>query len=396
MLQDNSPMQKIHLFNPDNDLAIAHFGEYYTAPAAALRIGRDLAVLPLWFSEKGAWIVGRQLADTHFQNAIMELGLEMNLLPWEAIGSTPGDIVPWGWNPSLKRKLIDAGVAEWRLPSGDELLLLKGYSSRENAVEMLRCLKKTGDFFCGESFRFQETANLLDYLLAYPDSVLKMPFSGSGRGLVWIREKITGKQTDWAKRVIKEQGCVIAEPVVEKVHDFAMEFFLENRKAVFAGYSLFQSAASGAYAGNFLLSDAAIERQLSQYIPRETLFQLKNLLEKKLPAYFPKYRGFAGVDMMICLEDGNYRIQPCVEINVRMNMGMVAHTLRERFVQDGTRGVFAIDFFKKKGEASQFHSANIKAYPLLIQEKRIAKGYLNLTPIDEHTGFVAYVIVEPT
>ncbi len=70
--------------------------------------------------------------------------------------------------------------------------------------------------FCGGNHIFFTN---MEELLAYQHStpgnkVLKMPLSGSGKGLIWILGgKITDKQVDWCRRVIRLQGGVVAEPV---------------------------------------------------------------------------------------------------------------------------------------------------------------------------------------
>ncbi len=77
--------------------------------------------------------------------------------------------------------------------------------------------------------------------------------------------------------------------------------------------------------GNELLSDRRIEEKLSANISFTLMQQLRETLLVKLAGYFPLYTGYAGVDMMICETAGGYRVQPCVEINMRMNMGVAAH-----------------------------------------------------------------------
>ena len=64
------------------------------------------------------------------------------------------------------------------------------------------------------------------------------------------------------------QGGVIAEPIYNKVEDFALEFYSDGAGEVtFAGYSLFRTGKSGMYEGNYLLSNEAIRGKLSQYVP---------------------------------------------------------------------------------------------------------------------------------
>lgn len=220
-----------------------------------------------------------------------------------------------------------------------------------------------------------------------------MPNSGSGKGLVWIKEGITDKQTDWCRRVIREQDGVIAEPVLEKVQDFAMEFFVENGNVNFSGYSLFKSAVSGAYLGNFLLSDTDTEKTLSKRVSIETLHWLKAFYLKKLPEYFPHYNGYIGVDMMVCGTEKDYRIQPCVEMNLRMNMGVAARIFHDKFVHPDSSGKFVVDFFKREGDAVHFQQKMRKDFPLSVENGKIMSGFMNLTPISEETNYVAWVVV---
>ena len=51
--------------------------------------------------------------------------------------------------------------------------------------------------------------------------------------------------------------------------------------------------------------------------------------------------GFLGVDMMVCRQkEGHpYAINPHVEINLRMNMGIVSHVLSDHFIVPGGRDI---------------------------------------------------------
>lgn len=382
----------MYLFNPDNDLALANFSTNYTPPASALKIAVDLALLPAWFAPDGEKVIAEGKLDEDFLSSVKAvLPIKSSLISFDEIGTMPDNekIIPWGWNPALRKKLMDMGVREEKMPSMNDLKLLQQYSSRQNAVKMLRELKLLRNDFCGESHFFENVEELLNYLPTEINSVLKMPNSGSGKGLVWIQGNITDKQTDWAKRVIREQGGVIAEPVFNKTQDFAMEFFVENGKADFTGYSLFKSAASGAYMGNFLLSDNDIEKTLSKFVSAETLHWLQQFYLKKLPEYFPQYSGYIGVDMMICPS----LVQPCVEMNLRMNMGMVARIFHDRFVHAASLGKFVVDFFKKQGEALAFQQKMQKDFPLTVEDGKIVSGFLNLTPVSWETKYVVWVLL---
>lgn len=157
--------------------------------------------------------------------------------------------------------------------------------------------------------------------------VLKAPWSGSGRGLLKVSSASWNTQlAGWAARILRVQGAVMAEPIYDKAVDFAMEFYVEKQNGVrFAGYSLFETDAHGNYKLNLLLSNTEIEHRLSAYVSREILHEVRSCLLSALQRLLKDdYKGYLGVDMMICRVAGGYVVHPCVEINLRMNMGVVS------------------------------------------------------------------------
>ena len=388
----------MYIFNPDNDLALANFNPHFTAPASALKMRYDLAMLPVWYAPNGTLVVAESELNYRYLEKLKQiLPINNSFIPFSQIANYPvSEVKPWGWSPSLRKQLIQLGVNEQLLPSISDIEELRNYTGRMNAVKLLHEFKVWNPAFCGDSYFHNEIDGLLAYLKnANGDQVLKMPYSGSGKGIVWIKDAITDKQTDWSKRVIKIQGGVVVEPALNKVQDFAMEFEMTTSGIRFVGYSFFQSAPSGAYVGNLLLSDSDIEDRLSAYIERSLLEYLKAKLKTKLTEYFSNYRGYLGVDMMVCkTSKSGYQLQPCVEVNMRMNMGIVAHRIYERFVHPNSTGMFSIEYFKQEGEA-QNHASTIQSdNPLIIKDGKIKNGYLSLTPVDKHTQYIASVYIK--
>ncbi len=427
----------VYLFNPENDLALANFSANYMPPASVVRMAREMALLPIWYAGSGNRFTGnagdgirhsqdivgeerdvpgnltgvtinqREIGEgitviaegeenLAFLDRMKELfDLKVCLVPMSSLASYPDAvIVPWGWNPSLVRELRAFGVSERRLPTMKDLEQLRGYTHRKHAVETLADLKSLDERLTGEPRYVTSVEELLAYLESVPgDKVLKMPLSGSGKGLIWILGGITDKQVDWCRRVIRGQGGVVVEPIWDRVRDFAMEFWLDNGTARFAGYSLFRTAASGAYMGNELLTDARIEEVLASYLPVSLLHRIREKLLHLLPTRFPRYRGYVGVDMMVCASPEGYKVHPCVEINMRMNMGVVSHAFHERYVQQGAEGMFTVDYFKRPESALSFHRKMEREHPLTVKGNKIITGYLPLTPVTADTRYVAYVVI---
>ena len=388
----------MYIFNPDSDLALANFNANFTAPASACKMRHDLALLPLWYATCNSSIIAEGELNKRLLKELKSiLPISSSLISFSQLSDySDSKVKPWGWNPALIKQLVQSGINEQMLPSMFDVELLRSYSGRQNAMKLLSDLKALNSSFCGESFYYTNIDQLLVYLYNVNSSqVLKMPYSGSGKGLVWTKGEITDKQIDWCKRVINMQGGIVVEPVLNKVQDFAMEFEMTNTGIQFIGYSLFSSAPSGAYIGNVLLSDSDIEDRLSVYIERGLLKKLQSILKRKLIEYFPHYRGCLGVDMMVCKTDeSSYQLQPCVEVNMRMNMGIVAHRICESFIHPNSTGVFSINYFKQDGEA-QNHALTMQSKnPLIIEHDRIKSGYLALTPFDRDTRYVANILIK--
>lgn len=388
----------MYLFNPDHDLALANFMSNFTSPASARKLRSDLAMLPVWYAPDNAAVIAENnLNNLFLENIKSKFSIHNSLISFSQLENYPLlKVKPWGWNPAVRRQFLESGVSEHHLPTLAALESIRSYSGRQNAVQLMAELKAMNRHFCGESYYFTAIDELLNYVYASQgDQVLKMPYSGSGKGIVWIKGEITDKQIDWCKRVINRQGGIVIEPVLNRVQDFAMEFEMTDSGIQFVGYSLFQSAASGAYVGNLLISDDAIEKKLSAFVGVDLLKELRTMLETKLRAYFPRYQGYMGVDMMICeTSESNFQLQPCIEINMRMNMGIVAHRLYERFIHQDSSGLFTINFFKQEGEAKSYEQKMQHDHPLIIEGEKIKSGYLTLVPVDNDTKYIACITIK--
>ncbi|WP_304590668.1 hypothetical protein, partial [Bacteroides acidifaciens] len=378
----------LYLFNPEHDLALASGETNYMAPASARRMASELALLPMWYAEEGSAVLAPSAYNLDYVKKIQELlGLSVDLITEPELAIEQDlDIRPWGWDVALRKRLSVLGVDEVLLPSMGQLNDLREYSHRSKAVALLPELQ-LNECFCGESYYLKTPEEWKRFVEGRKECLLKAPLSGSGKGLNWCKGIFTSFISGWCTRVAASQGGVIAEPIYNKVEDFAMEFYSDGAgELTFVGYSLFHTGKSGMYEGNCLLSNEAIRKQLAQYIPLEALMDLENCLKYRLSALVGTvYKGYLGVDMMICRFPENekpvFRIHPCVEINLRMNMGVIARFLHDRYVRPGSTGRFVIDYHPSEGEALQEHERMSATYPLESREGRVYSGYLPLVPV---------------
>lgn len=228
----------------------------------------------------------------------------------------------------------------------------------------------------------------------------------------------------WADALIRRHGYLTAEPYYDKVQDFAMEFFVADGQCHFIGYSLFTTDTHGRYDSNLLLSDTDIEARLSEYIPRSVLHDVRCFVEGHTGLIVPaewdtsRFPITFGIDMMIVNltgqqptadgqqsthPDGNsqlrthnsrFNLHPCVEINLRMNMGIIAHEVRRLCLAPGSQGQYRIAIFADNAALMSFHEEQRSRYPVECDDGRLVRGYLPLTPIRQATRHLAYVVCE--
>lgn len=385
----SSVMKTLFLFNPENDMALASGSPYYMAPASAKKMGADLATLPAWYADAGSDVL---LADAR-QAEWMEKECRIPL----SVGWSLGDdfssekVSPWGWSHALMHRLREGG---WKgeMPLS-RIEAIRALASRRTAVDLLPKLRMKGTL--GESFWLTSVDEVCNFSSSQDKVLLKAPWSGSGKGI----QPLTGQPDEnlkgWARRIIVQQGGVVAEPYYNKVEDFAMEFHASSEGVFFVGYSLFEADARGIYKENWLASDASIEERLMRYVSREVLLEIRKRLLEELPKLVgDDYQGYLGVDMMICRVDEGYAVHPCVEVNLRMNMGVVSRLFTDRYMSPESCGKYVIEYYPRPGDALKFHEEMKRKHPLSLRGGRMAEGYLSLTPVFDDTAYQIYVVAK--
>ena len=388
---------EIYLFNPENDMALANFTPYYKAPSEIIRMANDLSVLPAWYAPEGSTIKVDSLSRVSLWR---EQCPASDFLP-DVIWSAEWENMlykPWGWSPSLLYILRKAGVNDSFLLSDMQMGQIRVLSGRQCCVKILESFSRM-DGLCGKAMTCNSMTQVKKYITSLERCVLKAPWSGSGRGIMYVSSKEWNDSAEgWVSRVLRVQGEIMVEPLYNKVCDFAMEFYADGNGSVsFVGYSLFDTDAHGNYKGNFLLSDGQIKKILSQYIPDEVFDNVCRTMEGSLASLLNKdYCGFLGVDMMICLEDGRYLLHPCVEINLRMNMGVVSHTIFNRYVHCLSHGKYIVKYYSEDGEAWDAFCQMKATYKLHLCDGKLAEGYMPLTPVKQDTHYHAFLLLDRT
>ena len=393
-LQHNKDMT-LHLFNPDHDLALAHGRTHYVPPASAVQFARDAAALMAWLSPGAAVLAPYGQPADDFADVMHRLGIECQWITEKELPlAEVGEVLPWGWNYNLRERLKKMGIVAEVLPNDTELAEIQRLSHRRTAAKAMRFLCESVSRpdllpLPAQELHTLEEADAL--LVRYGKAMFKMPWSGSGRGLRRVEQTMSPHQRGWIRQSILKSGCIMAEPFMIVVQDFAMEFSC-NGTSSFEGYSLFKTH-NGVYLGNILASDAEIEKHLSQWIDIQLLHEYRDgLLQFIQKEIAPYYKGCVGVDMFVYQKDGAYFINPAVELNLRMTMGLLANRFCRNYLADGTTGTMSLEYRATAGELYAEHLALNKKFPPVISDGKLESGYITLSPVLPETCYTVQVI----
>lgn len=390
---------KLHVFNPENDLALACFDANFIPPASARTMAEELSFLPSWWADMGdaVWVNDPKNAEHwHTRYAVLLPELQYVIRPGEL--SLEG-VQPWGWSPLMVNRLVKAGVTPSILPQQKFLERYRNFSNRGEAFRMLTDImhphSKLAHWhgrLCGETRYCTSEEEVRHAVQDCGRTILKAPWSGSGKGLRFGFGRYESPLSGWCARILREQSSLFVEPLYNKRYDVALEFFSDGMGNVtYAGLSVFHTSQRGTYEGNRVASEEKNMKWLVQYIPEKLVKDLINYYEDILAErYGMEYKGYIGIDMMICrAENGlNDCLHPCVEMNFRRTMGWVAVQLA-RLLPPEAEGEFMIDFFKDSEELWRSHTQRMKENPLVLDSGKMIRGYLPLTPITPTTHFRA-------
>ena len=314
---------KFHIFNPEHDSALALENGIYTPKPQIQQFAKDLSTLPLWYSDEEDKVIVSQLDDQAWINSVD------NIIPnlKDRIASTNDykhfnaekRLMPWGIDNTVCKLTNTTQI------DGEDVAEVvnrtKIFSSREQTQDALTRLKENGLFDGFVSRKVDSIEELRKINEEFGRIVVKAPWSSSGRGVLFIDE-LDEKEAKRIEKIIESQGFVMAESFFEKEIDFAIEFEDIDGQWQFAGYSLFSTDEHGAYKQNLLASDEILKREICRHADADRLDKIVEFYCQYFQGKSSELRGnkIIGVDMMA----GNGRIHPCVEINVRNTLGIVA------------------------------------------------------------------------
>lgn len=385
-------MATLRFFNPGCELEVVNGKPNYNLQKNPRLLETDLQNIPMFLADDGDFVVAQsqnlpQLRE--FSDKLRQLvpGLpECEFVSAQATKKCRkvfDSFAPWGISPrvmSIARNFIFSDDFNLNCPISEFRPEHKLLFSRETSVKFL------GDFlsvFADDSIfpslsqrsiivRDLDTA--IDFFRKNMDSenhgcVFKAPFGASGRGVrIFRNNSLSDNIFNWTDFVIKNQGCVECEHLFDRVSDFSMHYTIKDGKAEFFGVSVFNTAENGFYKSSLVKNFSEIPG--FSRLSAERLSEMhRQILENS--AYAKNYSGPLGIDCMVYREDGELKLNPCIEINCRNSMGRLAMRLAEFVCQD-TRAEYFV--YQNSQQDSRF------LQPPVFESGKLKSGFLRLTP----------------
>ncbi len=402
----------IYLFNPTCDFAIGNGTVSWKPNQRLQQMESDLATLPMFFAKPGDYVFVNKIPSKTFINSFKSLGFELpNFITINQalndnnfLNLPKGSLYPWGWSPAthhlLKPLKKTCSFTFLSQPNSEWHSSLKEMYSKKAVIELLNKLlaSEIHEYLLPTNYIPEVCSSISEIEKLYKKwgkLMVKAPWSSSGRGLqpvskipihLSIKNRILG--------IIKDQGYVMVEPLLDKLLDLAFLFKVENKKIIYLGIQYFFTDSKGQYRGNYL-------NGLPVGTNQAKLSFLEKINEKLIPKLLEtlqnnplvnNYSGNLGIDALLYTENNQFKIHPCLEINLRFPMSLIAQRV-ERFVAPNKKGVYKT-FIDQELSFAQFTSEMNKKHPPLYKDNKLSQGFFPLTDIENSAKFGAYLLVD--
>lgn len=403
-------MPRIFYYNPTCEMAIANNHHSYQPPDRLKQFEKDLGEILLFLANQEDAVLCHNHPDREFLDFWEKLGKAMpQFVTPEQIKNHPlrGEWVPTPWGSSkptqhffktldLRLDLASQSLKDWK-PAHQHF-----FSRATSVVFEREWLNGAIPDFCklpNSPVLIRTKEELEQFIEASQhQAVIKSLWSSSGRGIFMIKqpEHVIPAIT-WAMGRIRREGAVVVEPLMEKVADFSFQFHLSPNNTIrFWGINHFSTDEEGKFDKEWIHQPDIFDHiKQDRLLPDDWVAQCATHLGSALQTmqWHTQYEGVLGMDAMIIrADDGSLRVRCCVEINFRLNMGLINMALKP-FFADNARGYWKIEQFEP-GKWVEFYHEQRQKHPTVIVNNRLTGGFFPL--VSPHKGklYAAWGIVE--
>lgn len=393
--------KKIYIFNPQNDLALASGGINYVAPPFAVQMATDLAVLPAFVAEPGSMLITDSDLDADWLKRLNgTFGFDVHAVKRSELRHlTNYQVMPWGWCLDMRRRLIKWGASSDRVPSKDAIYHLRGLSHRRISILIHKRLEEIlCRQLCPNPVELATPEEVMKFVYRYRNCYIKTPWSSSGRGIYHTIDGATPELEQWCRGALRRQGSLLCEQALDKVMDFAVEFYCDNDKTIERGFSIFTTDFHSQYTSGEVAPRHVLKSRITALYSQfdEVIEALTQAIDELVA---PHYTGWMGVDMLLyntqCIMHNaqsigadKIGIDPCVELNLRPTMGAITSVIGDKILAPGVTATFCIEQRGSSGDPWPEYEEPV------IENRRLCAGTLCLTPQKPSALYRAILEVE--
>ena len=347
-------MQRLLVFNPGHEEALRYSEILHYTPSKLVRcMMSDLASLMCTLAEPGDYIYQ---PSVDFREACLLDHQGNKVATNRLLELPPLELCMWALEPHLMKQIVSwcrSHQIDIKCPiiSEDYLSL----SHRRSASEFLDKLREIEPSInCDllnypKWFDVHNLSELKEYvqmlrLQGYEELMLKSPYSSSGRGVHCVSTDLSSEDL-LVVRSLKHGGSFSIEPKLSKVQDYSMLLHVDEKSVRLIGFSKFFTSEGNksAYNGSLLQPSQEVEKELAGILG-DKLQSLVSFVQQYIGDRLGgTYVGYLGVDMISYKDqEGHLRLHPCIEINVRCTMGVIALSLFDRLGEEWRGGFFQV------------------------------------------------------
>jgi hypothetical protein len=393
----------VFVFNPTCEMAVLNGSVSYMPPARLRVFEQDVSGMMMWVGRKDDCVVvdGQSAMATQafYDGFGIDFPQALSFAQLQNQSGSYAELRPWGWSPEVCHRFKSLS-ARFILPTLEWTAAHRAFFSRftnQRSIDALLPLLSQNPLIDIPAMPLEPTT-LEGVRMAIElfggKAVVKTPWSSSGRGIAMVdlpNNRLVDER--WLSGALKQQGVLLIEPLLSKLHDLSFHFWLHADGAIdYLGHNFFSTDGSGKFKGCYL---HRIPDRIIEDIPHVTdyLAQGRSILMQALSSLglHTHYAGPIGVDAMLFRRnDGTIVLHPSIEINMRYTMGYVNLQLRKR-LGDDARGQWEIAQFGN-GAWAGFCADMSVIHPLVMDGHRPVKGFLPLLPPSGNFG--AWLLLE--
>ena len=95
--------------------------------------------------------------------------------------------------------------------------------------------------------------------------------------------------------------------------------------------------------------------------------------------------------MFVYQKDGDFFVNPAVELNLRMTMGLLANRFVREYMAPGAAGTMSVEYWPRAGELYEEQHSLQKKFPPVFAGGKLISGCITLSPVTPETCYTVRV-----